>query len=186
MRAPAPAPIDTSKPLNPGGHQMVEPPSTLKQRAYVPMRSNDPDPEKHVSMAENALEEISINFSNWMLAETDRLDKARKSYRSETVTDEAVELLFQACHHVRGNAGVFGYPLASRIADSLCKLLDRCREAGIPAVLVDQHVDAIRAMVREDARGMDHPKARELTIRLIEVTAEYMDKVAPEAPRSAA
>jgi hypothetical protein len=60
-------------------------------------------------------------------------------------------------------------------ADSLCRLLEHTPEfARIPMPLVDQHVDAVRAIIREYGRR-DLPEiARTLTARLREVTDEFL------------
>ncbi|MGL5735399.1 MAG: Hpt domain-containing protein, partial [Beijerinckiaceae bacterium] len=161
-------------------HTLLHPPTALKQKAYVVMRTGDASVEQTIAHGETALDEVAGNFQNWMSSETDRLAEARAGFNENRTSEEKREALFQAAHTVRGNAGVFGFPLAGRVADSLSKLLDRCPPGKIPDALVDQHVDAVRAMVRENARGTGNPKARELAVRLLEVTNEYLDFVAPE------
>lgn len=161
-------------------HAVLHPPSGLKQKAYVVMRTGDSTQEETIAQAETALGEVAGNFQNWMSAETDKLADMRNVFHQNRTAPDAREALFQAAHTVRGNAGVFGFPLAGRVADSLAKLLDRCPPEKIPDALIDQHVDAVRAMVRENAHGISHPKARELAVRLMEVTKEYLDHVAPE------
>lgn len=167
-------------------HSILHPPQTLKAKALVVVRSGDATPEEAVEQAEDALGTVSPSFQNWMIAETEKLATAREQFRAGGGAAEARHALFQACHHVRGNAGVFGFPLAGKVADSLCKLVERCPPERLPVAVVDQHIDAIRAMVREDARGSGDPRARTLTVKLIEVTQEFLDIVAPEpgdAPR---
>jgi chemotaxis protein histidine kinase CheA len=161
-------------------HTVLHPPQTLKNKAYLAMRTGDPTPDDVIKEGETSLEEVAVNFQNWMLSETKKLADAREKFRESGADKEISDALFQAAHTVRGNAGVFGFPLAGRVADSLAKLIDRCPPDRLPAQLVDQHVDAVRAMVREDARGVGHPRARELALALIDVTAEYLNVVAPE------
>ena len=61
------------------------------------------------------------------------------------------------------------------VADSLCRLLEHTPEiARIPAMLVDQHVDAVRAMIRESARSDKAEVAAELVRRLREVTDDFL------------
>lgn len=161
-------------------HTVLHPPANLKQKAYVVMRTGDASQDETIAQAEDALGEVAGNFQNWMSSETDKLNEMRVLFHKNRAAPEAREALFQAAHTVRGNAGVFGFPLAGRVADSLSKLMDRCPPEMIPEVLVDQHVDAVRAMVRENAHGISHPKARELALRLIEVTNEFLNRVAPD------
>lgn len=180
MRPTSAKPVDAVRTEQKKDHAVLHPPSGLKQKAYVVMRTGDASQEQTIEQAENALGEVAGNFQNWMSAETDKLADARAVFHKTRTAPDAREALFQAAHTVRGNAGVFGFPLAGRVADSLSKLLDRCPPEKLPDALVDQHVDAVRAMVRENAHGISHPKARELALRLMDVTNEYLDFVAPE------
>lgn len=165
-----------------GDHIVLPAPEAVRERAYVPARRGDPTPEHVLSQAEKELEEASGEFQEWMLAEIDKLADARARYRASGPTPEAMYALFQAAHTIRGDAGVFGYPLAGRIADSLSKLLDGAHRDQLPTSLIDQHVDAIRAIVREEARGGDHPGARALALALIDAASKYAQK-APGADR---
>jgi hypothetical protein len=83
--------------------------------------------------------------------------------------------LFFAAHDIKGDAETFGYGMAAIPADSLCRLLEHTPDArAIPVTLLDQHVDAIRAIVREIARPDAQETATALTRRLCEVTDEFL------------
>jgi chemotaxis protein histidine kinase CheA len=91
------------------------------------------------------------------------------------LTDHTHDALFRAAHDVKGEAATFGYPEVVGVADSLCRLLEHTPEiARIPAMLVDQHVDAVRAMIRESARSDKAEVAGELVRRLREVTDDFL------------
>ena len=89
---------------------------------------------------------------------------------SQTASPKATkENLFLAAHDIKGEAATFGYPAVAAAADSLCRLIEYTPDATrIPLKLVDQHVDAVRAIVREyeraDAAGIgcdaERPSAR--------------------------
>ena len=60
-------------------------------------------------------------------------------------------------------------------ADSLCRLIEYTPDSSrIPAKLVDQHVDAVRAIYREYSRSDAQDLASMLTTRLREVTDEFL------------
>jgi hypothetical protein len=60
-------------------------------------------------------------------------------------------------------------------ADSLCRLSEQTPDVMcIPFTLVDQHVDAVRAIYREYARSDVKELATRLTKRLREVTDEFL------------
>ena len=93
--------------------------------------------------------------------ECERLDAARRKVKRERlVNDNPAGNLFLAAHDVKGDAGTFGYPEVIPAADSLCRLLEHTPDLGkIPIAIVDQHVDAVRAIVREMA-GRTSPPSR--------------------------
>ena len=59
------------------------------------------------------------------------------------------------------------------MAGSLCKLLDDpTRRMDVPPVLLDAHVDAIKAVVRDEIKTDEHPTGRVLAEALeAQVTA---------------
>ena len=60
-------------------------------------------------------------------------------------------------------------------ADSLCRLIEHTPDSThIPIKLVDQHVDAVRAIYREYARSNAVDLAKRITKRLREVTDEFL------------
>jgi hypothetical protein len=60
-------------------------------------------------------------------------------------------------------------------ADSLCRLIEHTPDMRkIPLSLVDQHVDAVRAIYREYSRSDAKEVAAVLTKRLREVTDEFL------------
>ena len=60
-------------------------------------------------------------------------------------------------------------------ADSLCRLIEHTPDpTRIPAKLVDQHVDAVRAIHREYSRSDAKELATTLTKRLRAVTDEFL------------
>jgi HPt (histidine-containing phosphotransfer) domain-containing protein len=152
-------------------HEVITPPHELR-KAVGPATDATDDP---VARAEAALAELSGEFGTWMEAECERLETARQMVKRMGFTEKTHEALFHAAHDIKGEAGTFGFPAVVGVASSLCRLLEHTPEMSrIPLNLVDQHVDAIRAITREHAR-IDLPDvASLLTKRLREVTDEFL------------
>lgn len=132
-----------------------------------------------VSNAEQALEKLSVNFDNWMREETTKLGYARNQARASGMTAPNLDPLFAVSHDLKGQASTLGYPYAADICASLCRLIEACsRKARLPGELVNQHVDAVGAIVREEAKGSDHPKASVLASKLRDVTDDYLLQLA--------
>ena len=78
---------------------------------------------------------------------------------------------------MKGDSGTLGYPEVGAAADSLCRLLEHTPDlAKIPLAIVDQHVDAVRAIVREHGRADIAAIATALTGKLRAVTDEFLIK----------
>jgi hypothetical protein len=157
-------------------HEVITPPHQLRKAlSTTPLADGDDPTDDQVARAEQALAKLSGQFSAWMELECDRLDFARKEVNSMGFTRATREALFLAAHDIRGEADTFGYPLLTAPADSLCRLIEHTPDMGrIPLTLVDQHVDAIRAIVRERTRPDAETAAAALTRKLREVTDDFL------------
>ncbi len=152
-------------------HEVITPPHELRKAVAVAIDPND-DP---VARAEAALAQLSSEFGAWMHAECERLEAARQDVARLGFTEKTHDALFRAVHDIKGEAATFGYPALAGVADSLCRLLEHTPEhARIPLALVDQHVDALRAIAREYSRPDLSDMAGALTTRLRDVTDEFL------------
>ncbi len=152
-------------------HEVITPPNELR-KAIAAADASDDDP---IARADAALAQLSSEFHNWMLAESERIETARQAIKLLGMTDHTHNALFRAAHDVKGEAATFGYPEVVGVAGSLCRLLEHTPEiARIPLLLVDQHVDAVRAMTRENAHADKAEVASELVRRLREVTDDFL------------
>jgi len=155
-----------------GDHEVITPENKL--RTAVSNKPYQPH-EDPVVRAEQALAALSSEFSNWMDSECERLDAARRMIAKRGFTPADKDALFHAAHDIKGEAATFGFPLVALAADSLCRLLEHTPDATrIPVVLVDQHVDTVRAIHREYARSDAKDLAATLTQRLRVVTDEFL------------
>jgi Hpt domain-containing protein len=173
-------------------HEVIVPPNKLSQALSVTDGDVTPDLGP-IARAEAALAQLSAEFAGWMRAECDRLDAVRGRIKDAGLSVNAREELFRASHDIKGEAATFGYPLAAEAADSLCRLLEHVRDLDrIPLALIDQHVDGVRAIIRQDAKA-GHATAVALVARLRAVTDEfllqenrdrpgYLDGIVPLAP----
>lgn len=155
-------------------HEVIVPPNKLKKAVEKvrPGTKIDFDP---VARAEAALAELAEDFAGWMEMECTRLDGARNAAKASGLNSGTRDPLFLAAHDIKGQAATFGYPLVAPVADSLCRLIEHTPDmARIPMPLIDQHVDAIRAIVAKNARGDTAAAAAKLAQKLREVTEEFL------------
>ena len=154
-------------------HELIRPPNKLRMAVSTVARQ-DPDNDP-VARAEQALLQLSGEFSAWMHSECDRLDHARREVTAKGFNNTTREALFLAAHDIKGEAATFGFPEVAASADSLCRLIEHTPDVTrIPLALVNQHVDAVRAIIRENARPDVASIADALTERLLQVTDEFL------------
>jgi HPt (histidine-containing phosphotransfer) domain-containing protein len=156
-----------------GDHEVIVPENKL--RKAISKKPVSPDDDDPVARAEQALAGLSGEFGSWMDSECERLDKARRGISEIGFNKTTKQALFHAAHDIKGEAATLGYPAVAAAADSLCRLIEHTPDATrIPITLVDQHVDAVRAIYREYSRSDAKDLAATLTGRLREVTDEFL------------
>lgn len=161
--------------------QIIRSETTLREKCLRPGDSDDAAREA-IARAERALDDLSVNFDDWMAIESKRLADARDQTVARNFSADTLQDLFQAAHNLKGQATTLGYPFADEICASLCRLIEKTLDANrLPSVLVDQHVDAVRALVNEGARGTDNPKASVLAKRLRDITNDFLQQEAQRA-----
>jgi hypothetical protein len=126
-----------------------------------------------IAKAEAALASLSGNFSEWMQDELTKLDAARQTIRVSGLNADTAEGLYFRAHDLKGLGATYEFPLVTRIAASLCKLIDDpgTRQSA-PMFLVDAHIDAIRAAVRDNIKTDTHPVGKILITELERRVAE--------------
>jgi hypothetical protein len=152
-------------------HAVITPQNKLvKAVSKVSLPDDDP-----IGRAEAALAQLATEFSQWMDDECNRLDAARKAAHELGITKKVLDDMFHAAHDIKGQADTYGYPLVAPVADCLCRVLEHSPDAArIPLELIDRHVDAIRAIVRENARPDLPELAVMLTRKLRTVSDEFL------------
>jgi HPt (histidine-containing phosphotransfer) domain-containing protein len=155
-----------------GDHEVIVPEDKLRRFVSSKPFTADDDP---VARAEAALAALSSEFGSMMDEECDRLDRARQNLAKDGFTKINKERIFHAAHDIKGEAATLGFPLVASAADSLCRLIEYTPDVTrIPLKLIDQHVDAVRAIHREYSRSNAEMLAAALTERLREVTDEFL------------
>jgi chemotaxis protein histidine kinase CheA len=130
-----------------------------------------------VLRAEAAMENLKVEFNDWVGADVQRLGDCRD--RFATLPDHSTRgELFRAAHDLKGQAATFEYPMISRLASSLTRLLEHMTPSeNLPLGLIDAHVAAIRIVFRD--------KIRNATDRMSVVVAEELEARVTEALEAA-
>jgi chemotaxis protein histidine kinase CheA len=155
-------------------HEVILPPNKLKKavQKVKPGTKVEFDP---VARAEAALAELAEDFTQWMEQECVRLDTARNAVRASGFNQGTRDALFLAIHDIKGQATTFGFPQVTPVAESLCRLIEHTPDMQrIPMGLVDQHVDAVRAITHKNTRGDIDANAAKLAEKLRHVTDDFL------------
>lgn len=150
--------------------QVIRPPNTLRMKVGGGFGIN----ADAITKAEEALKAMSAQFSQWLNDEVAKLDQAQADIREQGYTPQTAEALYFRAHDLKGLGTTYEYPLVTRLAGSLCRLLDDAdTRMNAPVVVLDAHIDAIRAVVRDQIKTDDHPTGRVLAETLEAKVAEH-------------
>ena len=128
-----------------------------------------------IAKAEEALKALSANFDQWLNDEIDKLEHARGAVHTHGLTVQTAEALFFRAHDLKGLGATYEFPLVTKLAGSLCRLLDSGdKRLNAPLLLVDAHIDAIKAVVRDGIRDPEHPLGRVLTAELAKQVTQQL------------
>ncbi|WP_447909383.1 Hpt domain-containing protein [Brevundimonas bullata] len=151
--------------------QVIRPPNPLRAKVGG-FGGIDADA---IAKAEAALKAMSSQFGQWLQDEIVKLDQAQAEIRAKGYTPETAEALYFRAHDLKGLGATYQYPLVTRIAGSLCRLMDDAdKRMQAPLPILDAHIDAIRAVVRDEIQTDDHPTGRILAETLEARVAEYL------------
>ena len=152
--------------------QMIQAPNALKMKVGGGRFSLDADA---IARAEAALKSLSGQFAEWMQDELNKLDAARAEVKMQGMIPQTAEVLYMRAHDLKGLGATYEFPLVTRIAASLCKLIDNPdTRTNAPLYLVDAHIDAIKAAVRDGIKTDEHPVGKILAEELEGKTRDYL------------
>jgi hypothetical protein len=154
--------------------QIIQPRNTLRAKIGGQMPAIDAA----------ALARAEAEFQAWMEEEVAKMDVALAAGQEAGFDDASLEALYGAAHDAKGLGTTYEYPIITRIAASLCRLLEtpeaRARARGSIS-LVDAHVNAAKAAVRAKIKNVEHPTGKALVAEL-ETRAMDIVKAAQSAP----
>ncbi len=167
-------------------YRVIDVKNTLGAKALIPG-----DPREAFAAAtqkaDTAVQQLSVEFPAWMQGESDRLNKIRLEIANEGYSVERIDQLFTCAHDIKGQAPTYGYPVAGIIGKLLADLIEKA-PAGvqIPLSVIDQHVDTIRAIVRQNLKGDGNNQTNNIIEGLLVLDHTTLKKMAASAPAASA
>jgi hypothetical protein len=161
--------------LAPGQCQIINVPNKLAAKVGPNFKLSG---AASIAKAEQAMKALASNFGEWLEQEIVALETVRATLKQAGLTPEVAQLLAVRALDLKGLGTTYEHPLITRIGGSLFKLLDEVQPAHVPMNLVDAHVDAVRAIVRNQIRDAGHPVGMalisELELRVRELIAKQV------------
>jgi HPt (histidine-containing phosphotransfer) domain-containing protein len=156
-------------------HEVIHPANLLKRRAGVMSDGPAGIDETAIRRAEQALKALAPQFNGWMEDAVRKLHDRWIVTKTQGFGEGRLSAFHRDAHDIRGQATTLGFPLCSRVGESLCMLLeemspDRLAESPVMS-LMGQHVDAIRAITREGIKQVADPIGGRLAEELEQLAA---------------
>lgn len=159
-----------------GDCEIIEIPNRLAQKVGPGFKTSG---AAAVARAEQAMAKLASNFGEWLEHEIAQLEEVRATLKQEGMTREVCQRLAVRALDLKGLGTTYQHPLVTRIGGSLFKLLDELSAAAVPLALIDGHVDAVRAIVRNDIRDAGHPLGQAL---VNELELRVRELITPKTP----
>jgi HPt (histidine-containing phosphotransfer) domain-containing protein len=154
-------------------HELIQPANMLKRRAGVVTDGPPGIDETAIRRAEQALKALAPQFNGWMEDAVRKLDARWKGVKADGFGEGRLAAFHREAHDIRGQATTLGFPLCSRVGESLCMLIEEAPAERLGdehvMILVGQHVDAIRAIMREGITQAPSPIGNQLAEQLEQV-----------------
>jgi len=135
------------------------------------MGDDDPgsdDMSKALERAQAAVAALARDYVKWAQADIaacqHHLDQARIAPDQR---DLHLQELYGIAHNIKGQGSAFGFPLMTRIGQSLCQFTRERHGYGEEHLaLIARHLQALRQVLDNDLRGDGDATARDLAARL--------------------
>jgi hypothetical protein len=141
---------------------------------------------RRLARAEAAVADLAKSYVGWAMADVDKcvafLASAREAKTvpdlpSGAVDDRiiAIQALYAIAHNIKGQGSSFGFPLMTRLGDSLCRLTRVKRPfPNADLDLVSAHLDAMRLVLSQEIRGDGGALGDKLAQRLEALVAQAL------------
>lgn len=140
--------------------------STAQARARAVVRPNTlakkAGPGKGIDAGKLALaDQVIVNMSDhYMDHAADELERLEalvdtmENAADDAARADAAKAIYAIVHEMRGEAGTFGYDLASRVGTAFCRYIDALERIDAAApVVARHHSDSLRAIIAGRIKG---------------------------------
>lgn len=138
--------------------------------------SKDSDMAARLARAEAAVADLAKSYVTWASADVEKCVEQLSIARSDAgLRAASIQALYAVAHNIKGQGSSFGFPLMTRIGNSLCRLT-RNRRALPDNDLnaIQAHLDAMRLVLSQNIRGDGGALGAKLAEKLEGMVAEIL------------
>lgn len=131
-----------------------------------------------LARAEAAVADLAKSYTGWALADVDKCAGILAGARGDGAADRVTRAreIHAVAHNIKGQGTSFGYPLMTRLGQSLCHLTRRKSDfSDADLDLVAAHLDAMRLVLAKEIRGDGGELGNKLGARLEEKVRAALD-----------
>lgn len=112
-----------------------------------------------LARAEAAVKALARDYLTWAKADLDLCHKHLAAAKNEpALREEHITALFGVAHNMKGQGSSFGYPLITRLGESLCLLTRRARAfSDVELALMTTHLELMSDILAQEASGEGSP-----------------------------
>ena len=123
---------------------------------------------RRLARAEAAVADLAKSYVSWASADVEKCAEHLAAARAATdARAAAVQDLYAVAHNIKGQGSSFGFPLMTRIGNSLCRLTRAKRPfADADLNIIQAHLDAMRLVLAQNIRGDGGPLGAKLSEKL--------------------
>lgn len=157
--------------------------------------SKEDDMARRLARAEAAVADLAKSYVGWATADVDKCTEYLATARAAEIhtalpagaVDKriiATQALYAVAHNIKGQGSSFGFPLMTRLGESLCVLTRGKRPFSDGELnLVGSHLDAMRLVLTQEIRGDGGALGDKLAQRLETLVGEVLgpDVIAAKA-----
>ncbi len=158
------------------GTQIIKPDYSLKEK-LGDLDINKVLSSEKVQQAEEIIEERKEDFSKEVAEDILELEKIyEKALKKPADYKVHVGKMMNVTLNIKSSSGIFGYPLATRFAQSLFSFLSVVKNLDeVSARMMDAHIKALKMIYRDNIQGDGGDAGKELLRELQSYTDHYRD-----------
>ncbi|MEQ9491826.1 MAG: response regulator [Alphaproteobacteria bacterium] len=132
------------------------------------------DPEL-IAAAEAKIAEMESDYSDWVQDSIAEMDKAHSAMVEDpSVSEQNMETIHRVALELRGQGGIFGYPLMTQFGKSLYETTSADPDPTSKRLsLIEAHIDLIKVVVKQKIKGDGGETGRDLLQSLAQAKKKF-------------